>query len=276
MMDETFVEKVSTLKEHQYRTYMVDHTKVLVTNPNGDETEFRPAPRPRTCQLESLDAVLTIAKSTDHCPSPEVWVGRKAITVVADRGRREDTYTMPLVHSDQFAAFPFEAPTGRAMRKWKKTFHPLCDLDEFGDKLGQIDVEYTELTSTGTKSSSRKKVVDTLKRVLSGDEELPETIDLRMPVWENDGVLELSVEVVKCLVWVDTSTEAILIQPLADTVVPTINKALRSVMTYIEAGIGRSDVTILRGQPHLTPPMVTASVERSGKVTYGDALDRSS
>jgi hypothetical protein len=282
MLDADFVREVADLSngDESYRSQAVGPRKILVTSPSGDEQTVDLPPPFRACQVESLSGIITLAKSARLTSNPEVWVGRHRITIVGSTEGRDDHFFFKLVHGDQFASFPFEAPIHSAAEKFRRTFTQ-PSLSKFVEALRKVEVASSEFLEHESSNSSRKRSMTATKKVMAAGEKLPETISIAMPVYESDGLYELTFVEIECSVHCDMDTLRLHITPLPDQVVPMIHQALGKVVSYLETSIGRADVPVIRGDPTPEPPPpMTVSSDlgkpnpRQGAVPF-DALEPS-
>lgn len=220
----------------------------------GELIEIQVPPPVRRHEVHSLDDLVNYAKAiheanTDSEAAPRLpvaWHGAKGVTLVIDDSDRRDLVHFGLTLSKRFAVL-------QKLEKDKPAFEQgafvrLLRID-LGLDNNRVVYQFRKLDwSTGDDGvgqieHARAKIGKAITAKVEGIAELPEELDVVVPVYQQSG--ERQEYIVRCAVEIDTINRRFQLLPLADELERVLDLAQASIRTRLNSEIGAdSDVGI--------------------------------
>lgn len=202
----------------------------------GTITEVKLDPPTRAHALHSFNDVLAMAIDPELAPSPQLFHDESKVCLMLDRAERSELMVCHLLKTDRFARLagmarsPLSGPPSQVVRAIR------FELQGIGCDALLASLQRVDFTSKATSSSTTRHGADSLGRAVEaavqGTVEIPETFVARLPVYSNEGLRGIHVDV-RCGVHIDSSAGVITVQPLADEVTNAINIAQQAIIDLI-------------------------------------------
>lgn len=183
--------------------------------------------------------------------TPAVYYRDDAVSLVLDdEGHRRDEVTLPLEFSSPFGSL-MKLETSAAWHD-QKGFIRLLRIDLAGthdprDLLNRVRKVTWTSSSTGEYRKDRESLGRDVVAAAADGSDLPEEIDLHLPVWKTAGESDRTF-VVRCSVEVDVDNKRFRLLPLPDRLARVVEHALDGVRARLDAGLPRS-VRRYHGKP---------------------------
>jgi hypothetical protein len=199
----------------------------------------RPLP-PRGHKPETLDDLVALANrfaGADH--SPVVWYSAGAVVVVLnDDDRRDSTATLELVESELFTKVRELAAFRRAMTQKELVRLLRIDLAGALEPAALLNpVRRMTWSSSGetraTVERNRESMGKDIALTVRADADIPEEVNLRVPVFANPGEGEHDV-LVRCAVDVEPLEQTFRLIPLPGEVDNAVHTALADIAARLQ------------------------------------------
>lgn len=225
----------------------------------ADKYEWRTKERPRLAhELKSFDDLVTFVNGK-HVAAPHVFHSREGITVFNSETRRESC-GLPYVFTDRMATLlelgkhdsmgSFKTFDQRALVTFLRTKLSGLGLENLLTAVRKIDFTRNSSGSSSVehgKESLGKKV----EAVVQQREEIPEQVKIRVPVYANEGLADVKVDVYLAIV-INVEEAEFSLQPLADTLQDALKDAAGQVALKLKTKL--TGVPVFMGKAIVAEP----------------------
>lgn len=220
----------------------------------GNEVIQQPrAPAERFPQIETLESLLVLLGDERIAPDPEVYVDARGVYVVMDSEDRHEIAAMPFVLTTGWKALAETArePLALSPRKAIKWLRMQVCGESVADVIRALSV--VDFSRTGQSVHSTKHGGDSLgqsvEATVQGLEEIPESCELIVPVYLNEGVSQRYG--IRVGVYLDTEAQRVEFFVLEDGHLRARDMVVRATVDKIRAWVdgNRKGVTVVQGAP---------------------------
>lgn len=219
----------------------------------GEEHDDRPLPsRLRAGALVGVDDVVAAALDGKFSKEPELYHARDAIRLLVDRNDRHELVVMPLTMSQRFQKL---AQMGNvlgpaALINLLRFELPCAAGAALIPKLRRVDFKRAAEEGSTTEHG-RETFGAAVEAAVQQREDIPEEIDIEVPVYINPGLATATTVKVRCGVYIDVVNKGFVVKPLADAMDLAVHEAqvvIGGLLRKATAGEGEG-VPVFYGTP---------------------------
>lgn len=224
----------------------------------GDMREEIEIPLPtRKHKVSTLDSFLEAVshyhdealKTADKTPALVIWIGEQTITALLDDDTRRDQITLPLLPSEVFTAVQTLGEPMQQRQLVNLLREELINAAPASLLTRVRKVEATMgATTKGEITHGKEKGVSEFQAELVGASEIPESIELNVPIYGN---VPTQAETIACAVSFTMPPNPITftISPLPDQITLAVQNTQRQLKKLLEDSLGEAKIPVFLGTP---------------------------
>ena len=209
-------------------------------------------PKRRAHVMRSFADLLDMASKAELARKPHIFHDEKSVEVILDADARNEVVTCPLRYTERFELLlamsvkPFNGTPSEVVKLLRFKLEGI-GCDPIVSALQKVDFNRNQATVTrqvhGTESLGRS-----VEAQVQGVDKIPETFDVQLAVYSNDG-LRGFIAKVRCGLYLDAMNGRIEIAPLADEVQNAIEAVHHEIRSTAISRVPNGEV--FNGKPVL-------------------------
>lgn len=208
------------------------------TNVNGAITALDLDAPLRDHRVDSFNDLVAMANDRAIAPNPQLFHGPSEVSLVLDQESRREVITCPLRKTARFSMLegmvtrPFSGTPSQVIRLIRFDLQGI-GADALAASLSRVDFKRLAVDRISTRHGE-DSLGRSVEAAVQNTTQIPETFIAELPVYANDGLRGITVQV-KCGVFIDSSEGVITLQPLSDEIANAMHAVQRDLSELISS-----------------------------------------